>query len=158
MALNESSYPCHQGLTPPDSPTKGTAASQAIVKDLKHLFGVFLENVLDLANQEPPNTPVSQDQFPAAPDMIRLKQLLMKLISDECASVGPFATTNPAQSGLANNEQEEVVQAADEIDLNRPICTTPDDFKSFEKWASKSQFKTIVETYEPANHPFHFFR
>ncbi|KAJ6020105.1 hypothetical protein N7522_000180 [Penicillium canescens] len=147
MALKTSS-PCHQGLTPPDSPTKGTTASQAIVKDLKHLFGVFLENVLDLANQEPPNGPVSQDQSPAAPDMIRLKQLLVKLTSDEGASVGPFVTTNPAQSGLANNEQEEVVEAADEIDLYRPICTTPDDFKSFEKWASASQFKTVVETWD----------
>lgn len=148
MAFKTSS-PCHQGLTPPDSPTKGTAASLAIVKDLKNLFGVFLEKVFDLANQEPPNTPVSQDQSPAAPDMIRLKQLLVKLTSDEYASVEPFVTTNPAQSGLANNEQEEVVQVADEFDLNRPICTTPDDFRSFEKWASASRFKMVVETYEP---------
>ena len=69
------------------------------LNDLKHLFGVFLEKaLLDLTNQEPPNTPVSQDQSPAAPDMIRLKQLLVKLTSDECASVGPFVTTNLAQS------------------------------------------------------------
>ncbi|KAF3398203.1 hypothetical protein F1880_005613 [Penicillium rolfsii] len=134
MALKRIS-PSHQGLTPPDSPTKGTTVSQAIVKDLKHLFGVFLEKVLDLAKQEPPNTPVSQDQSPAAPDMTRLKQLLVKLTSDECASVGPFVTTNPAQSGLANNEQEEVVQVTD-------------DFKSFEKWASASRFKTVVETWD----------
>lgn len=158
IALKETSTH-HQGLTSPDSPTKGSASAQATMKDLKHLFGVFLEKVLDLVKQEPPNTPVSQDQSPAAPDMIRLKQLLVALTSDECASVEPFATTNPAQSGLANNETKEVVQAADEIDLNRSICTTPDDFKSFEKWASKSQFKTVMETYEPpANHPFHFFR
>ncbi|KAJ6136910.1 hypothetical protein N7497_012162 [Penicillium chrysogenum] len=147
MAFKTSSH-CHQGLTPPDSPTKGTAASLAIVKDLKNLFGVFLEKVFDLANQEPPNTPVSQDQSPAAPDMIRLKQLLVKLTSDEYASVEPFVTTNPAQSGLANNEQEEVVQVADEFDLNRPICTTPDDFRSFEKWASASRFKMVVETWD----------
>ena len=108
MALNKTSSPCHQGMTPPDSPTRGTATSQTIVKDLKHLFDVFLEKVFDLANQEPPNTPVSQDQSPAAPDMIRLKQLLVKFTSDECASVGPFAATDPAQSGLANNKQEEV--------------------------------------------------
>jgi hypothetical protein len=121
----------------------------ATLNDLKHLFGVFLEKaMLDLTNQEPPNTPVSQDQSLAAPDMIRLKQLLVKLTSDECAPVGPFVTTYPAQSGLANNEQEEVVQLAHEIDLNRPICTTPDDFKSFEKWASTSQYKTVMETYE----------
>ncbi|KAJ5873293.1 ATPase AAA-type core [Penicillium solitum] len=148
MALNKTSSPCHQGMTPPDSPTRGTATSQTIVKDLKHLFDVFLEKVFDLANQEPPNTPVSQDQSPAAPDMIRLKQLLVKFTSDECASVGPFAATDPAQSGLANNEQEEVTQVVDEIDLNRSIRTTPDDFNLFEKWASASQFKTVVETWD----------
>lgn len=148
MALKRMS-PSHQSLTPPDSPTKRTAKSQAIVNDLKHLFGELLEKALELANQEPPNTPVSQDQSPAAPDMIRLKQLLVKLTSDEYTLVRPFVTTNPAQSGLANNEQEEVVEVADEIDLNRPICTTPDDFKSFAKWASASRFKTVIETYKP---------
>lgn len=77
------------------------------------------------------------DQFLAAPDMIRLKQLLVTLTSDKCASVETFVTANPAQSGLTNNEKEEVVQAAYEIDLNCPICTTPDDSKLFEKWATK---------------------
>jgi hypothetical protein len=126
------------------------ATSKAIVKDLKHLFGVFLENtLLDLADQEPPSTPVSQDQSPPGLDMVRLKQLMVKLSHDECASAELPLATKPGQSGHANNEQEEVVQAADEIELNRPICTTPDDFKSFEKWASASQFKTVVETYEP---------
>ena len=81
--------------------------------------------------------------------LVRLKQLLVKLTRNERASVEPFATTNPAQSDLANNEQEEIFRAADEIDLNRPICTTPDDFKSFGKWASASQFMRVVEMYEP---------
>ncbi|KAJ6112321.1 hypothetical protein N7523_008382 [Penicillium sp. IBT 18751x] len=149
MGLSKILSSSQQALTtPPDSPTKGTATSQAIVKDLKHLFGVFLEKLLDLTNQEPPNTPVSLDQSPPGPDMVRLKELLVKLTRDECASVGPFVTTNPAQSGLADNEQKEVVQVADEIDLNRPICTTPDDYKSFEKWASASQFKTVVESWD----------
>ncbi|KAJ6046919.1 hypothetical protein N7444_008173 [Penicillium canescens] len=140
MALKTSS-PCHQGLTPPDSPTKGRATPPAIVKDLRHLFGIFLEKVLlDLTNQEPPNTPASQDQSPPDPDMVR--QLL------ECASAELSMATNPAQSCCANNEKEEVLQGADEIDLNRQICTTPDDFKSFEKWASASQFKTVVETWD----------
>lgn len=122
----------------------------ATLKDLKHLFGVFLEKaLLDLTNEGPPNTPVCQGQSPADLNVVRLKQLLVKLTSDECASVEPFVTTNPAQSCLANNEQEEVVQVADEFDLNRPICTTPDDFRSFEKWASASRFKMVVETYEP---------
>jgi hypothetical protein len=53
--------------------------------------------------------------------------------------------TEPAQLGCAGNEQEESVQAADEIDLKSPICTTPEDFKSFEKWASTPQLKTVVE-------------
>lgn len=120
----------------------------ATLNDLKHLFGVFLEKaLLDLTNQEPPNTPVSQDQSPLGLDMVRLKQLLVKLTRDERASVGPFVTTNPAQPCLADNEQEGV-QVADEIDLKNPICTTPDDFKSFEKWASTPEFKTVVETYE----------
>ena len=92
MALKRIS-PSHEGLTPPDSPTKGTAASQAIVKDLKHLFGVFLGMV---------------------------RQVL------ECAS---------SRSG------------EDGFDLKHPICTTPEDFQSFEKWASTPKFKTVKETY-----------
>jgi hypothetical protein len=153
MAL-ETSSACHQGLTPPGSPTKGTTTSQAIVKDLKHLFGVFLEKMLlDLTNKEPPNTPVSHDQFPPGPDMVRLKQLLVKLTRDECASAELFVATNSAQSCPASNKQGEGVQVADAIDLDSPICTTPDDFKSFEKWASTPQFKTVVETYEPQANP-----
>lgn len=143
-----SSY--HQGLTPPDTPTKGPASAQAAVEDLKHLFGVFLEKtLLDLINKEPPNTPVSQDQFPPGPDMVRLKQLLVKLTRDECASAELSVATKPAQPCPASNKQEKGVHVADETDLDSPICTTPDDFKSFEKWASTPQFKTVVETYEP---------
>lgn len=130
------------------------------LKDLMPLFGVFLENaLLDLADQEPPNTPVSQDQSPQGLDIGRLKRLMVKLTHDECASAELSLATKPARSPSASNEQEENVQAVDKIDLESPICTTPDDFKSFEKWASKSQFKTVVEVYEPpANHLFHFFR
>ncbi|RAK99860.1 uncharacterized protein BO80DRAFT_477336 [Aspergillus ibericus CBS 121593] len=74
MALNEISSPCHQGLTPPNSPTKGTATSQTIVEDLQHHFGVLLEKaLLDPTSGEPPNTLVSQDQSPSGPDMVRLK-------------------------------------------------------------------------------------
>ena len=59
----------------------------ATLKDLMHLFGVFLENaLLDLTDQVPPNTPVSQDQSPPGLDMVRLKQLMVKLSHDECAS------------------------------------------------------------------------
>jgi hypothetical protein len=52
----------------------------------------------------------------------------------------------PAQPPCASKEQEENVQAVDEIDLKSPICTTPEDFKSFEKGASTPQLKTVVET------------
>ncbi|KAF7166805.1 hypothetical protein CNMCM6106_002503 [Aspergillus hiratsukae] len=138
--------PSPEELTPPDSPTKGT---QTIVKDLQHLFGVFLEKaLLDLTNQEPPNTPASQDQSPPGPDMVRLKQLLVKLARDECVSAELSMATKPAQSCFSNNEQAEMVQETDGPNLGSPICTTPDDFKSFEKWASKSQFKTVLETWD----------
>lgn len=60
MALKTSSTD-NQGLTTPGSPTEATATSQAIAKDLRHLFGMFLEKVLDLTNQEPPNTPVRSE-------------------------------------------------------------------------------------------------
>lgn len=142
-----SSY--HQGLTPPDTPTKEPTSPQATVEDLKHFFGVILEKMLlDLTNREPPNTPVSQDQSPSGFDMIQLKQLLVKLTRDKCASAEQSVATKPTQSCSASNEQEGV-QVAGETDLNSPICTTPDDFKSFEKWASTAQFKSVTETYEP---------
>ncbi|OQD95766.1 hypothetical protein PENVUL_c105G04986 [Penicillium vulpinum] len=149
MALKKTSSDSHQGLTPPDSPTKGSTMPPATLKDLMLLFGVFLENaLLDLADEEPPNTPVSQDQSPPGLDIVRLKRLMVKLTHDECGSAELSLATRPARSSSASNEQEENVQAIDEIDLESPICTTPDDFKSFEKWASKSQFKTVMETWD----------
>ncbi|KAI3100989.1 hypothetical protein CBS147333_8294 [Penicillium roqueforti] len=148
MALNTSSS-CHQGLTPPDSPTKVSTMPPATLKDLMHLFSAFLENaLLDLADQEPPNTPVSQDQSPPGLDIVRLKRLMVKLTDDECTSAELSLATKPARSSSTSNEQEENVQAVGEINLESPICTTPDDFKSFEKWASKSQFKTVMETWD----------
>ncbi|KAJ5257471.1 hypothetical protein N7524_009027 [Penicillium chrysogenum] len=73
MALKKTSPDSHQGLTPPDSLTKESTMSPATLKDLMLLFGEFLENaLLDLADQEPPNTPVSQDQSPPGLDMVRL--------------------------------------------------------------------------------------
>ncbi|KAJ5253811.1 hypothetical protein N7524_010991 [Penicillium chrysogenum] len=138
MALKRIS-PSHQGLTPPDSPSKGSASVQATVKDLEHLFGVFLEKVLDLTSQVPPNTPVSQDQSPPGTDVVR--QVL------ECASTELSMANKPAQSSSASNEQGNV-PGLDRFDLKHPICKTPDDAKSFEKWASTPQFKTVVETWD----------
>ena len=144
MELSKNLSSSHQALTtPPDSPT-GAATSQAIVKDLKHLFGVFLEKVLDLTSQVPPNTPVSQDQSPPGTDVVR--QVL------ECASTELSMANKPAQSSSASNEQGNV-PGLDRFDLKHPICKTPDDAKSFEKWASTPQFKTVVETYEPQANP-----
>lgn len=110
----------------------GSTTPQAIVKDLKHLFGVFLEKVLELTNQEPPNTPASQDQSPPGLECVSAKLSMAK----------------PAQSSSVSNEQEGVMIASG-IDLKHPICTTPDDFKLFEKWATAPSFKTVVEVYKP---------
>ncbi|KAJ6035289.1 uncharacterized protein N7446_010049 [Penicillium canescens] len=134
VALKTSS-PCHQGLTPPSSPTKELATPPAALEYLKHLFGVFLEKAL----QEHPSTPASQNQSPPGPDMVR--QLL------ECASAELSMVTKPDQSSSASNERGNV-PGPDGFDLKHPICTTPDDFKSFEKWASTPQFKTVVETWD----------
>ena len=138
MAL-KTAFPYHQSQTPPNSPTKGPATPQSIVKDLKHLFEIFLDKVLlDLTKQDPPNTPVSQDQSPPGADVVR--QVL------ECASAELSMATNPAQSSPGSNEQENV-PGPDGFDLEHPICTTPEDFQSFEKRASTPQFTTVKETY-----------
>lgn len=138
-----------KSLTPPDSPSMGSDTLHTTMEDLKHLFGVFLEKaLLDLTNKGPPNTPVCQDQSPADLNVVRLKQLLVKLTRNSYPSVETIEATQPAQSCFASNEQDENAQAV-EVDLESPISTTSDDFKSFEKWASRGstpQFKKIVET------------
>lgn len=127
MAL-KTTFPYHQRLTPPDSPTEGLATPRAIVKNLKHLFEVFLDKVLlDLTNQDPPNTPVSQDQPPPGADVVR--QVL------ECASAELSMAIKPAQSS-ASGEQGTI-----------PGPETPEAFQSFENWACTPQFKTVKETY-----------
>ncbi|KAJ6001018.1 hypothetical protein N7481_001427 [Penicillium waksmanii] len=145
MALKTSSS-CHQGLTPPDSPTKGSTMPPATLKDLMHLFGVFLENVLfDLTDQEPPSTPVSQDQPSPRLDIVRLKHLMAKLSHDESASAKLSVATMPAQSSSTSDERERI-PGQDGFDPKLPICTTPEDFQSFEKWLPP-QFKTVKETW-----------
>ncbi|KAI3226151.1 hypothetical protein CBS147310_8183 [Penicillium roqueforti] len=149
MASKKTPSPCPQGITPPDSPMKGSATPQATVEDLKHLFDVLEKVLFYLTNRDPPNTPVFQDHSQPGPDMVQLKQLLVKVIRKGYSSTEPPLAnepSEPSQSCFSSNEQAEKVQAAD--DLESPICTTPDDFKSFEKWASKSQFKTITETWD----------
>ncbi|CAG8138429.1 unnamed protein product [Penicillium nalgiovense] len=148
MASKKTSSPCHQGMTPPDSPTKESTTPRDTVEDLKHLFESVL---LSLTNREPPNTPVFQDHSQPGPDMDQLKQLLVKAIRKGYSSAEPPVANEPSEPSrpcFSSDEQAENAQAADGIDLEIPIRTTPDDFKSFEKWASKSQFKTIVETWD----------
>ncbi|KAJ5117325.1 hypothetical protein N7448_010957 [Penicillium atrosanguineum] len=117
------------------SPTKETAMSQAIVKDLKHLFGVLLEKALDFTDREPPNTPVSQGQFP--PGLNKVRQVL------EFVSAELSVATKPSAS-----DEREKVPEPDGFDLKHPICTTPADFELFEKWASPPRFKTVKETWD----------
>jgi len=136
MGLKKSS-PSHQGLTPPDSPAKAAATSQAIVRDLKHLFGIFLEKVLDPTSQEPPNTPVCHDQ--SLPELDKVRQAL------DYVSAELSVASKPAQSSSAGEELENVPDQ-DGFDLKRPICTTSEDFQSFEKWLPP-QFKSVKETY-----------
>lgn len=126
-------------MTPPDSPTKKTVLSQAVVKDLKHLFDVLLQKVLDSTDKTPQNTPVLQDQ--SSPGLDQVRQAL------DCVSAELSVATKLTRSSLVRDEREEAPRQ-DEVDLKHPICTTPEDFQSFEKWASP-QFKTVVETYEP---------
>ncbi|KAJ5091678.1 ATPase AAA-type [Penicillium alfredii] len=154
------------GWTPPDSPTMGSVMPQVTMEDLEHLFEVLQKVLSGLTagdagseratgptsrNCEPPNTPVFQHLSQPGPDMVQLKQLLVKVIHDGYPSIGTIEATKPAQSCFASNEQEENAQAAKVIDLESPISTTPDDFKSFENWASYAstpQFKTVVETWD----------
>lgn len=142
MVFEKISSPCHQGLTPPDSPKEGSITPRATVGDLKHLFDV-LENVLsDL--KAPPNTPVFQGTSQPGPDMVRLGQLLKKFSREnQCPEV-----VVPSLCCPVSNEQDVIDPVADGANCSPVICTTPDDFKSFKKWASTPQFKTIFETYE----------
>lgn len=125
MELNGFSSPCPPRLTPPFSSTKEITHSRATVQYLEQL----LESVLsDL--KEPPPTPIRQETYQPGPSAVALQDLLTKLIQQ---------SSEPAQSDFEGSGQETAT----------PICTTPDHFRSFEKWASKSQFITILETYGP---------
>jgi hypothetical protein len=131
MSLNKTSPPCHQGLTPPGSPTE-SSTPQPTVEDLKHLF----ENVMhDIAHRETPDNLVFQEHTQPGPDMAQLRLLLVKVICNEYSSPTPSATTKSDQSCSASNGQAEDVHVADHSGLQRPICTTQDDSKSFEQWA-----------------------
>ncbi|KAJ5971791.1 uncharacterized protein N7479_001709 [Penicillium vulpinum] len=151
MASKKTSSPCHQGMTPPDSPTKESTTPRDTVEDLKHLFESVL---LSLTNREPPNTPVFQDHSQSGPDMVQLKQLLVKVIRKGYSSAElPVANepSEPSQPCFSSDEQAENAQAA----RKDPNCfhVTSDDFKSFKKLASASQFKTVAETWDKLAEP-----
>ncbi|KAJ6130396.1 hypothetical protein N7512_003176 [Penicillium capsulatum] len=82
--------------------------------------------------------------------MDELKQLLVKVIRDEYSSTGSVIANKSAESSPSNEREKraQVVDEVDEVDLKSPICTTPDDFKSFEKWAATPEFKIVVETWD----------
>jgi hypothetical protein len=66
--------------------------------------------------------------------MVQLKQLLVKVIRKGYSSAEPPLAnepSKPSQSYFSSNKQAEKVRAAD--NLESPIYTTPDDFKSFKK-------------------------
>lgn len=133
MALKENPSASHQGLTPPDSPTKEWASPQATVKDLKHLFDVLGKVLADV--KAPPNTPVFQENSQPKPDMVQLGQLLKKFNRDRHY---PEVVVSSLRCSVSN-EQDMVDPVVDDADRSPVICTTPDDYKSFEKWASTKQ-------------------
>ncbi|KAJ5537503.1 hypothetical protein N7494_006982 [Penicillium frequentans] len=130
MAFEKTSSPCHQGLTPPNSPREGSTSPQATVKDLKHLFDVLEKVLADL--KAPPNTPVFQENSQPEPDMVQLGQLLKKFNRDRHY---PEVVVSSLHCSVSN-EQDIIDPVADDADHCPVICTTPDDYKSFEKWAS----------------------
>lgn len=64
----------------------GLATLLATVKDLKHLFGVLEQVLHGNINEEPPNTPVVQNHSQLGADILKLKQLLVKVIRDRSES------------------------------------------------------------------------
>ncbi|KAJ5291520.1 hypothetical protein N7478_000771 [Penicillium angulare] len=133
MTSEKSTSSCPQALTPPESPL----AAHLFVNDFRHL----LESVLsDL--KEPSNTPLSQEVYQPGPDAIELQKLLNTFLRNG-ESLG---VAEPAQSDPASNEHGTTASVIDEADLSSPICTTPDDFKSFEKWATEQDEKIQPNT------------
>lgn len=130
--------PRYHGLMPPGSPTEDTAIRQAAMENINDLFDVLEKGPNYLTNQEPPNTPVLPGYSEPCPDMVLLEHLLLNLIHDESSFLESSAATRPTQ-------QEEVAQAADELDLYHPIHTTPNDFDLFLKWLSKTQFHKVAQ-------------
>lgn len=147
MALDiskSSASPCSQGFTPPGSPTSGSATLEATVESLKHLF----EKVLyEISIRDSPNTPVLQDRSNSGLDMSRLEESLIKFVRDKYASARPATATEPDQSFSSSILAGEKSQVVEKTDLKAPICTTPDDFRLFRKWASIPKFKKVLETY-----------
>jgi hypothetical protein len=88
------------------------------VKDLKHLFGVFLERLLSLTNQDPPNTLVSQYQSPRGPDMVRQ---VLEYASAEHSNANSLSPTS-------RSDEQENIPGPDGFNLKHPIYTTLENF------------------------------
>lgn len=139
-----SASPRSQGLTSPGSPASDSATLEATVQNLKHLF----ENALyDLTTQNPPNTPVLEDNSSSALDMNGLKESLVKLVRNEYASSRTSVTNKSNPSVYNSNVTEKESEMIEKTGLETPIRTTPDDFGLFKKWASTPRFKKVLETY-----------
>ncbi|KAJ5267403.1 ATPase AAA-type core [Penicillium angulare] len=123
-------------MTPPDSPTNETRP-QASLNDLKKLLESLLSEF-----EDPPNSPIYQENYQPGRDAIELQILLAQFIRSKQSST----VVENTKSRFDGSEQESATPLIGEA--NHPICTTPSDFKSFEKWASKSQFITVLETWD----------
>ncbi|KAL2812908.1 P-loop containing nucleoside triphosphate hydrolase protein [Aspergillus cavernicola] len=120
---------------------------------LKCLLQAVLEHkpqsTSDIADSDLVDNQEKEERVGASiPDYRIILEKWEKLIDEGHSSVGPAVAIKPAQPPCASKEQEENVQAVDEIDLKSPICTTPEDSKSFEKCASTPKFKTVVEIWD----------
>ncbi|KAJ5292085.1 hypothetical protein N7478_001336 [Penicillium angulare] len=135
MASEKTASACQQDPTPPDSPNSDFTKPQE--NELKKLLGSVLSKF-----EGPPNSPVCQGNYQPGPDAIELQILLAQFIRGKQLST----VVENTKSRFDGSEQESATPLIGEA--NPPICTTPGDFKSFEKWASKSQFITVLETWD----------
>ncbi|KAJ6027953.1 hypothetical protein N7540_003529 [Penicillium herquei] len=121
--------PYNNGFTPPVSPANRSTTPHDSRHDLKHLLGKLLSDLT-----EPPSTPTSKENDQPGLDTVELEKLLAQLINQRSPTV-----VKPAHSFSAGNEQGVIIPVFDDTARSPPICTTPDDFQSFEKWARTDQ-------------------
>ncbi|KAJ5537491.1 ATPase AAA-type core [Penicillium frequentans] len=100
----------------------------------------------------PPDSPTKGWASPQATvkDLKHLFDVLGKALSDLKAPPNTPVFHENSQPGPDMIQLGELLKKFNrELPYRSPvICTTPDDFKSFEIWASKTHFKTIFETWD----------